>query len=140
MRRHVICLVDCSNFYVSCEVAFQSGLQRRPAIVLSNGDGNIVASNDLAKRIGLLRGTPYFRCRDLIRQYGVTTYSSNYTLYNDMSDRIKQLLACYAEDHKGTPQLETNGIDEWFLSLAHVETEQLLDYGHGIREHILRAT
>src|SRR5450755_2901249 len=93
MMRHVYALVDCASFYVSCEKAFGASLHNKPTIVLSNNDGCIVALDSLAKHLGLKRGHPVFKQQDLLRKHDVQVFSSNYTLYQEMSARVMALLA-----------------------------------------------
>src|SRR5262252_9345959 len=86
-------LIDCNNFYVSCERVFQPALERKPVVVLSNNDGNIIARSNEAKAIGIKMGMPFFKARKLIEQHNVTWFSSNYTLYGDMSRRVQDTIA-----------------------------------------------
>ncbi len=105
-------LVDCNNFYVSCERVFNPALKHRPVVVLSNNDGCIIARSEEAKAIGIRMGQPVFECRPLIARHGVRVYSSNYSLYGDISRRIMDVL------HLSCPEVETYSIDEAFLNLA----------------------
>ncbi len=95
MDRHtpVIALVDCNNFYVSCERVFNPGLAQVPMVVLSNNDGCVVARSNEAKSLGIKMGTPAFQCASLLSRHGVRVFSSNYTLYGDMSQRVMAVLA-----------------------------------------------
>ena len=102
-------LVDCNNFFVSCERVFRPDLQRRPVVVLSNNDGCVIARSNEAKALGLKMGDPFFEVRELLERERVTLFSSNYTLYGDMSRRVMSLLSRY------TPHLEIYSIDEAFL-------------------------
>ena len=140
MSRHVIALIDCGNFYVNVERSFHAVLQGHPVIVLSNNDGNIVSASTEAKRLGLRRGMPYFQCRSLVQQHRVAVYSSNYALYQDASDRVMQVIAAFAEERDGVRQQEIYSIDECFISLAHVASEQLLPLARKIRATVLRTT
>ena len=139
MSRHVIALIDAASFYVSVETAFDASLHGRPVIILSNNDGNIVAANAAAKQCGLLRGMAYFQCRTLIRRQKVVTFSSNYTLYQDASDRVIQVLAAFAEERDGR-QMEKYSIDEAFMSLAHVPAARLLAVARQIQATVLDVT
>ncbi len=105
-------LVDCNNFYVSCERLFQPALEGRPVVVLSNNDGCLVARSQEAKALGLAMGAPYFQVERTIRQHGVAVFSSNYALYGDLSRRVMEVLASQA------PAIEVYSIDECFLDLA----------------------
>jgi DNA polymerase V len=139
MSRQVIALIDATSFYVSVETAFDASLHGRPVVVLSNNDGNIVAANAAAKRLGLARGTPAFQCRALLRRHTVATFSSNYALYQDLSDRVMQIIAEFAEERDGG-RIEKYSIDEAFISLAHVPPERLLVVGHQIGARVMDAT
>ena len=107
----MIALVDCNNFYVSCERVFRPDLQNRPVAVLSNNDGCIVARSNEVKAMGIAMGTPLFKVRKQIDQAGVTVFSSNYTLYADMSRRVMETLSYYS------PDVEVYSIDEAFIHL-----------------------
>ena len=109
-------LVDCNNFYVSCERVFQPDLHAVPVVVLSNNDGCIISRSAEAKALGFQMGEPLFQARDRIRQHGVRVLSSNYALYGDMSGRVMRYLASAA------PEVEIYSIDEAFLSLHGLET------------------
>jgi len=104
-------LVDCNNFYVSCERVFNPKLEGIPVIVLSNNDGCAVARSNEAKKLGIKMGTPFFQCKDLLYKNNGKALSSNYALYGDMSCRVIQTLQQF------TPELEIYSIDEAFLSL-----------------------
>jgi DNA polymerase V len=104
-------LVDCNNFYVSCERAFQPELEGKPVVVLSNNDGCLISRSSEAKALGLKMGEPYFQVKPLIQRHGVRVFSSNYTLYGDMSRRVMHYLASVA------PEVEIYSIDECFLDL-----------------------
>lgn len=93
-------LVDCNNFYVSCERVFNPALKHRPVVVLSNNDGCIIARSEEAKAIGIRMGQPVFECRSLIARHGVRVFSSNYSLYGDISRRIMDVL------HLSCPEVE----------------------------------
>ncbi len=123
MRRSVIALVDCSNFYVSVERIFHATLQKRPVVVLSNKDGSLVAVSAEAKALGLGRGMAYHQCRALIKQHRVAVFSSNYALYQDLSDRVMQILADFALVRDGIRQQEVYSIDECFLDLSHIPSD-----------------
>src|SRR5579859_5665120 len=96
MRRNVIALVDCNNFYVSCERVFNAALHNRPVIVLSNNDGCVVARSNESKKLGIKMGQPLFQCQDIIEQHHVQVFSSNYSLYADMSSRVMKVLASFS--------------------------------------------
>lgn len=105
-------LVDCNNFYVSCERLFNPALEGRPVVVLSNNDGCVIARSEESKALGIAMGTPLFRCRELIRQRGVAVFSSNYPLYGDISSRVMNTLASMA------PEQEIYSIDEAFFDFS----------------------
>ncbi len=105
-------LVDCNNFYVSCERVFNPSLNGRPVIVLSNNDGCAVARSNEAKALGIGMGDPVFKLEELIRRHEVAVYSSNYALYGDMSRRVTITLG------QMVPDLEVYSIDESFLDLS----------------------
>ena len=104
-------LVDCNNFYASCERVFQPRLNGVPVIVLSNNDGCVVARSNEAKALGIAMGVPFFQIRDLVRRHGVRYFSSNYALYGDMSARVMDVLARFTDEQ------EVYSIDECFLRL-----------------------
>lgn len=107
-------LVDCNNFYVSCERAFQPSLEGRPVVVLSNNDGCAVARSNEAKALGIAMGEPAFKIRHLVDEAGLVMLSSNYALYGDLSDRVMSILADAA------PAAEVYSIDECFLDLTGI--------------------
>ncbi|WP_136685842.1 Y-family DNA polymerase [Falsirhodobacter xinxiangensis] len=107
-----IALIDCNNFYVSCERVFDPRLHGIPVIVLSNNDGCAVARSDESKAIGIRMGDPVFKIRDLMKRHGVVALSSNYTLYGDMSRRVVDTL------HDFSPRFEVYSIDETFVDLS----------------------
>jgi DNA polymerase V len=124
--QNIFALADCDSFYVACQQVFDATIRNRPVIVLGNGDGCIVAANRLAKSLGVKRGTPFFSCRSIVERYQIAVFSSNYPLYQDMSDRIMRQLARY------TPRLEVFSIDEAYLDFSPLREDQLLSYGERI--------
>jgi len=127
-------LVDCDNFYVSCERVFEPALNARPVVVLSNNDGCVIARSPEAKTLRMPKHAPFFKVRDFLRRHGVEVRSSNYTLYGNMSQRVMETLRQFATD------VEVYSIDEAFLDLAGLERRNLLDYGRLIRRTVLRWT
>jgi len=127
-------LVDCNNFYVSCERVFNPKLAHRPVIVLSNNDGCAVARSEEAKTIGIQMGAPAFKIRHLINTHQVAVFSSNYALYGDMSRRVMQTLSRF------TDQIEIYSIDEAFLDLSNLHSDILADYGQQISATVLQWT
>lgn len=107
-------LVDCNNFYVSCERVFQPRLSDRPVVVLSNNDGCLISRSDEAKALGFRMGEPYFKAKPLLNQHEVAVFSSNYALYGDMSRRVMLVLRQFS------PEVEVYSIDESFLHLPEV--------------------
>ena len=91
-------LVDCNNFYASCERVFEPHLVDRPSVVLSNNDGCVVARSKEAKALGIGMGVPFFQVRDIAKQHSVVIRSSNYALYGDMSERVMRILLYSAPD------------------------------------------
>ncbi len=125
-------LVDCNNFYVSCERVFAPALEGRPVVVLSNNDGCVVSRSNEAKALGVMAGEPWFRCAARVESAGGCAFSSNYELYGDMSRRVMQILADEA------PVCEQYSIDEAFLRFECVfpEVESFSD----LRRRVLRET
>ena len=132
--KNVFALVDCNNFYVSCERVFNPSLEREPVAVLSNNDGCVVARSNEVKAIGVKMGVPVFKIRDLVAAYGVQIYSSNYTLYGDMSRRVMRTLAQFS------PEMEVYSIDEAFLELSGFTGRNLTEYGRLIHDTVRRWT
>lgn len=123
-------LVDCNNFYASCERLFQPKLEHRPVVVLSNNDGCTIARSDEAKAIGIEMGTPAFMIEDVFKKHNVAVFSSNYTLYGDLSDRVMKTLAAFV------PKMEVYSIDEAFLDLSDLLYTDLAKLGMDIRKRI----
>jgi len=127
-------LVDCNNFYASCERTFRPELRLRPVVVLSNNDGCIIARSEEAKALGIQMGTPEFKCRPLLRQHNVAVFSSNYALYGDMSSRVMATLAALA------PEIEVYSIDEAFLDMSSFSRFDLRDYARLMRKTVRQHT
>jgi DNA polymerase V len=123
-------LVDCNNFYVSCERLFNPKLEGKPVIVLSNNDGCAIARSEEAKALGIVMGSPAFMIKDLIEKNGVFVFSSNYTLYGDMSDRVMKTFETFV------PRLEIYSIDEAFLDMHDLLHTDLLRLGMKIRKSV----
>jgi DNA polymerase V len=123
-------LVDCNNFYCSCERVFRPSLEGKPVVVLSNNDGCVIARSEEAKALGIQMGTPAFMAEDFFKGNGVHVFSSNYTLYGDMSDRVMTTLAEFV------PRLEKYSIDESFLDMHDLRYIDLLRLGVAIREAV----
>lgn len=125
-----IAIVDCNNFYASCERIFNPSLEGKPVVVLSNNDGVIVALSNEAKALGIKGFSPLFKVKELIEKHNVAVFSSNYTLYGDISHRIMTSLEHFS------PEVEIYSIDEAFISLKGFESKDLIEYCHEIRNTI----
>ncbi|PKN23385.1 MAG: SOS mutagenesis and repair protein UmuC [Deltaproteobacteria bacterium HGW-Deltaproteobacteria-3] len=123
----IFALLDCNNFYVSCERLFNPRLEGRPVVVLSNNDGCIIARSNEAKALGIKMGEPFFKCRGLIAAHQIQVFSSNYPLYGDLSQRVMDVL-CQLE-----PEVEVSSIDEAFFRMPQANEESLLENGRNIR-------
>lgn len=130
----VFALVDCNNFYASCERVFNPRLNGKPVIVLSNNDGCVVARSNEAKALGIGMGVPEFKVREIIRAHRVQVFSSNYALYGDMSQRVMETLGQFC------PDLEIYSIDEAFLSLSGFRSKNFAEYAGTIRATVKRWT
>ena len=130
----VYALIDCNNFYVSCERVFDPTLAEKPVIVLSNNDGCIVSRSNEAKAMGIKMGQPFFEVKDFVKNRDLLYRSSNYPLYADMSHRVMELLEQFS------PDVEVYSIDESFLSLRGFEHRGLSRYARGIRETVKQWT
>ena len=124
-------LVDCDNFYVSCERVFQPRLRNRPVVVLSNNDGVIVSRSKEVKALGIKMARPFHEFKDLLLQHGTAIFSSNYTLYDSISNRVMNTLREIA------PEVDVYSIDEAFVTLPPGDGSEL---GTMIREKVLRGT
>ena len=127
-------LVDCNNFYASCERVFNPKLNNKPIVVLSNNDGCVIARSNEAKRLGIKMGEPAFKISSLIKKYNIKIFSTNFALYGDMSQRVMSIIA------SSIPNIEIYSIDEAFLDLRDFKYEDLRDIGHSIRKRILKYT
>ena len=125
-----IALIDCNNFYASCERIFNPKLMRKPIVVLSNNDGCIITRSAEAKKLGIKMGEPYFKAKKIIDQNNVKVFSSNYSLYGDISQRVMETLAKFASE------VEIYSIDEAFLALDSFENYELNTYCSYIRRTI----
>ena len=131
---HSFALIDCNNFYVSCERLFAPNLKNKPVVVLSNNDGCIISLSDEAKDLSVKRGAPYFKVKHLIDKHDIRVFSSNYELYGDMSRRIMNILKSVFED------VEIYSIDEAFVSIETRSTENLYKELVALRNKILKWT
>lgn len=130
----VFALVDCNNFYASCERVFNPKLNGKPIVVLSNNDGCVVARSNEAKALGIGMGVPEFQIRSVLRTHRVQVFSSNYTLYGDLSQRVMETLEQFS------PHIEVYSIDEAFLSLLGFARRDLTEYGRQIRRTVKQWT
>jgi DNA polymerase V len=127
-------LVDCNNFYVSCERVFNPSLNGRPVVVLSNNDGCVIARSNEAKELGIKMGVPAFQIEALLNLHKVAVFSSNYALYGDMSQRVMTTLKSFV------PEIEVYSIDEAFLNLQGIQNNRLPDIAENIRKITSRNT
>ena len=131
----MVALVDCNNFYCSCERVFNPDLRTVPVVVLSNNDGCVVARSNEAKALGIQMGTPLFQIRDMLEKNRVAVFSSNYSLYGDMSRRVMLLLSEYASE------LTQYSIDEAFLDLNGIcKDDSLHAYGKKVVRAVTKGT
>lgn len=128
----IFALIDCNNFFVSCEKIFRPDLEGRPIIVLSSNDGCAVARSNEAKALGIPMGAPAFKWRDVIERNKVIKFSANFELYGDISKRILDVLTTI------TPRIEAYSVDESFLELSNLPIEDFVVWGKTVRELIWR--
>ena len=133
-EKTMIALVDCNNFYASCERAFNPNWNNRPVVVLSNNDGCVIARSNEAKALGIKMGVPAYQIKNEIERYGIGVFSSNYTLYGDMSNRVMTMLSSYS------PNIEVYSIDECFLDFSGFERYDLKEYGEDIVRAVTKGT
>lgn len=127
----VFALVDCNNFYASCEKLFRPDLKDTPVVVLSNNDGCVIARSREAKSLGIKMGVPVFQIKAEMQRHGILAFSSNYALYADLSSRVMRTLEEMA------PRVEVYSIDEAFLDLTGIESAiSLVEFGQQVRERI----
>jgi DNA polymerase V len=129
--QRAIALVDCNNFYVSCERLFQPGLEGKPVVVLSNNDGCVVSRSQEVKDLGLKMAAPWFQLKGFAKQHGIIARSSNYSLYADISNRVMSLLSQFS------PSQEVYSIDESFLDLTGIPVDHA-DHARQIRRTVMR--
>ncbi|OJX12661.1 MAG: hypothetical protein BGO77_06580 [Caedibacter sp. 37-49] len=125
-----IALIDINNFYVSCERVFRPDLQNKPVVVLSNNDGCAIARSNEAKNLGIKMGEPYFKFKEIAQKFNIAIFSSNYTLYQDFSNRIMALLKSQI------PMIEVYSIDEAFLDLTDVPEEGLIPFCQYLKDQV----
>lgn len=125
-------LIDCNNFFVSCERVFRPDLVERPVVVLSNGDGCAVAMSNEAKALGIKRGVPVYQVRQLIKAHNVTTLPGNLRLYGDMSSRVMATIASIV------PEIEIYSIDECFINFSEYHSDDIVGLGRQIVKSVRR--
>jgi len=129
-----IALVDCNSFYVSCERLFKPRILKKPVVVLSNNDGCIISRSSEAKALGIKMGDPYFKAKETIIKNNVHVFSSNYSLYGDISRRVMRILKYFV------PDIEIYSIDEAFLDLSSIPNNKILSFSKKVRDTILQWT
>lgn len=130
--KSVFALIDCNNFFVSCERLFRPDLEGRPVVVLSSNDGCVVARSNEAKALGIPMGAPAFKFRQLFREKQVQTFSANFEIYGDISKRITAFLTTV------TPRIEIYSVDESFLDLSSLPITDYAEWGRAVRQSILK--
>ena len=128
----MIALLDCNNFYVSCERLFNRKLIGKPVVVLSNNDGCVISRSNEAKKLGILMGEPFFKIKNRVKSLGIYVYSSNYSFYGDMSKRVMRTIKNYC-DH-----VEVYSIDEAFINLEKIKECEYFCYN--LKKRILKFT
>ncbi len=127
-------LIDCNNFYVSCERVFNPKLKQRPVVVLSNNDGCVIARSNEVKQLGVPRGAPFFKWRTTFEKNNVAVLSSNFTLYADMSQRVMDTISIFS------PDMHLYSIDEAFLKFQGFRSFNLTNYAAHIKRTVERWT
>lgn len=131
---NMFALIDCNNFYASCERVFRPDLNGQPIVVLSNNDGCVIARSNEAKALGVPMGAPAFEYKHLFEQHNIQVFSTNFALYGDMSNRVMDILSTYA------PDIEIYSIDEAFLKLDGFQYFDLQEHGKQMRQQVMRWT
>lgn len=134
MSDHIFALIDCNSFYCSCERVFQPHLNNKPIVVLSNNDGCAIARTPEAKALGIKMGTPEFMIRNDAKMRQTLIFSSNYTLYGDMSQRVQDVVREFA------PECEVYSIDELFVKLEKYRKIGVLQHANAMRDAVLKWT
>ena len=129
-----IALVDCNSFYVSCERLFNPSIINIPVVVLSSNDGCVISRSTEAKALGIKMGEPFFKVKKIVKENNVKTFSTNFSLYGDISRRVMETLKQFS------PQMEIYSIDEAFLDLSSIKDEDLIEHGYEIRKTVLKWT
>lgn len=131
MKQPVFALIDCNNFFVSCERVFRPDLEGKPVVVLSSNDGCAVARSNEAKALGIPMGAPAFKYRQIFKDNDVVCFSANFCLYGDISRRIIDILTTI------TPRTEVYSVDESFLDLSELPIKDYVSWGREVRQKIL---
>ena len=134
MRKKTFALIDCNNFFASCERVFNPSLKNKPIAILSSNDGCIIARSKEVKKLGIPMGAPLYKWNHLIERYNVNVFSANFQLYGDMSNRVMRILKDFS------PSVQIYSIDEAFIELSHLKTSDLDSYGKKITETIMKWT
>ena len=129
-----IALIDCNSFYVSCERLFNPKIKNKPVVVLSSNDGCIISRSNEAKALGIKMGEPYFKAKDIVLKNNVQVFSSNYSLYGDLSRRVMRTLKRF------NSEIEIYSIDEAFLDLSNFPDNEIEHVGKEIRDIVLQWT
>lgn len=130
MNRPIFALIDCNNFFVSCQRLFRPDLEGKPVVVLSSNDGCVVARSNEAKALGIPMGAPAFKWREVFERHKVVKFSGNFELYGDISRRITQLLTTI------TPRIEVYSVDESFLDLSELKIKDYAAWGRAVHDQI----
>jgi DNA polymerase V len=132
--KKVFALIDCNNFFVSCERLFTPKARNNPAVVFSNNDGCVIARSNEAKLVGIRMAEPVFECRELMNFFNVVGFSTNFSLYSDLSNRIAEILQTFC------PEIEIYSIDESFLELTNLQIDNYENFGNEIKEKVYQLT
>lgn len=127
-------LIDCNNFYASCERLFRPDLRTKPIVVLSNNDGCVIARSNEAKALGIQMGEPFFQIKSLVKKHKIEAFSSNYTLYGDLSQRVMRVI------EESWAEVEIYSIDEAFLDLTTLPESMHTEFCSALQRKILRFT
>lgn len=127
-------LIDCNNFYASCERVFRPDLRGKPVVILSNNDGCVIARSNEAKALGVPMGAPAFKHKELFEKNNIHVFSSNFALYGDMSNRVMQILSKYS------PDMEIYSVDEAFLDFKGFELFNLMEIGNKMKNEVEKCT
>jgi len=133
-NKNKIALVDCNSFFVSCERLFNPSLNKKPVVVLSSNDGCVISRSTEAKILGIKMGIPYFKVKQIVEKNDVKIFSTNFALYGDISRRVMKTLRQFS------PQMEIYSIDEAFLDLSSIKSENILEHAYKIRKTVLKWT